>query len=368
MNNRLLKLLLIFIFSISTAYASEWPKEVTDILGNKVVVTQKPQRVVLASGYSFVALSFVHEDPASVLIGWGSELKKFDTATYELYKKTFPKLATLKTIGSGSGDELSVETILSLSPDLVIFEAWQAPRSQALIALLRKSHIPVVFVDFYQSPLENTLPSVRLLGQLLDREQQTEQLIAFYQSHMERLTSRLNDPKIEHPRVLLHAYPGVWECCWTSGAGGVGEYITLFKGINVGADKFPTGNGGQLSLEYLIQKNPQVYIATGHSGVDPNKALPLGTGVDMALSQRQLSKLVAEKGLNTFDAVQNGRVYGFWNYFSGSPLNIVGAEVMAKWIQPQLYQDVDPQKTMDEMNQRFLPVTLTGTYWLTLQR
>ncbi|MDR0806469.1 MAG: ABC transporter substrate-binding protein [Enterobacteriaceae bacterium] len=367
MKNRLWTLVIILIFGISNGYASEWPKEVTDVLGNKIVLAQQPQRVVLASGYSFVAMSFVHDDPASLLVGWGSELKKFDSATYERYQQTFPKLAALKTIGSGSGDELSAETILSLAPDLVIFESWQAPRSQSLIALLQKSHIPVAFIDFYQSPLKNTVPSVRVLGQLLGREQQSEQLIRFYQTHLERLTSRLNAPNISSPRVLLHAYPGVWECCWTSGSGGIGEYISLFKGINIGADKFPTGNGGLLSLEYLIQKNPQIYIATGHSGVDPQKALPLGTGVDFALSQRQLKKLAAEKGINTFDAVKNGKVYGFWNYFSASPLNIVGAEVMAKWIQPDLYQDIDPQETLNELNQHFLPVKLTGTYWLTLQ-
>ncbi|WP_159565104.1 ABC transporter substrate-binding protein [Budvicia diplopodorum] len=368
MNNRLLTLLLVLIFSISATYASDWPKDVTDVMGNKVVLLHKPQRVVLASGYSFVAMSFVDEDPTNVLVGWGSELKKLDVATYNLYLKTFPKLADLKVIGSGSGDELSTETILSLSPDLVIFESWQAQRSQNLIALLNKSHIPVAFIDFYQSPLEHTVPSVRVLGQLLDREKKAEELISFYQAHMDRLTSRLNDPKIQHPTVLLHAYPGVWDCCWSSGTGGIGEYISLFKGVNVGADKFPTANGGVLSLEYLIQKNPRVYIATGHSAVDPNKALPLGTSVDTALSQRQLKSLVEQKGLNTFDAVKGGRVHGFWNYFSGSPFNIVGAEAMAKWIQPNVYQDIDPQKTMDELNQRFLPVKLTGTYWLTLER
>lgn len=368
MNKRLLMLFITLIFSISTVYAGEWTKEVTDVLGNKVVLKQKPKRVILASGYSFVALTFVEENPSDILVGWGSELKKLDVETYNLYLKTFPKLADLKVIGSGSGDELSTETILSLSPDLVIFEGWQAQRSQNLIALLNKSGIPVAFIDFYQSPLENTVPSIRVLGQLLDKEQKAEELISFYQTHMDKLTSRLNDPKIQSPSVLLHAYPGVWDCCWSSGSGGIGEYISLFKGINVGAEKFPTANGGTLSLEYLIQKSPQVYIATGHSAVDPHKALPLGTSVDMAISQRQLKVLVEQKGINTFDAVKQGRVYGFWNYFSGSPFNIVGAEVMAKWLQPEVYQDIDPQKTMDELNQHFLPVTLTGTYWLTLQR
>lgn len=166
----------------------------------------------------------------------------------------------------------------------------------------------------------------------------------------------------------MNAYPGMWDCCWSSGTGGTGEFISLFQGENIGADKFPTANGGLLSLEYVITKDPQIYIATGHSAVDPIKALPMGTSVDPAVSQRQLKMLTEQKGINTFDAVKSGQVHGFWNYFTGSPFNIVGAEVMAKWIQPELYQDIDPQKTMDEMNQRFLPVPLKGTYWTTLQR
>lgn len=361
-------LLLALIFCASAATAGEWPKELVDVTDQKVVLKQKPQRVILASGYSLLAFSFVHEDPTAVLVGWGSELKRFDEATYKLFLKTFPKLATLKTIGSGSGDELSLETLLSLTPDLVIFEAWQVPRSKSLIELLQKSKIPVAVIDYYQEPMKNTVPSTRLLGQLLDREEKAEAVINFYQQHMTQLTERLNDKNLTHPRVLLHAYPGVWDCCWSSGSGGLGEYISLFKGENIGADKFPTANGGLLSLEYVIKRDPQVYIATGHSAVDPNKALPMGTNVDLALSQRQLKALVEQKGISTFDAVKNGRVHGFWNYFTGSPFNVVGAEVMAKWIQPQLYQDIDPQKTMDEMNQRFLPVPLAGTYWTTLQR
>ncbi len=368
MKKSLLKCILVLMFSLSTAFASTWPKNVTDILGNTMTLKEPPRRILLASGFNFVSLTFVHEDPASLLVGWGSDLKKFDAATYDLYRQAFPKLEKLATIGSGNGNELSKELIFSLNPDLVIFDAWQAPSTEQLAGMLRKSGMNVAYIDFYQSPFKHTIPSIRLLGQLLDREEKAEKLATFYQSHLDTLTSRLSTPNLPQPKVLLHAYPGMWACCWSSGSGGLGEYISLFKGVNIGAAKFPTANGGQLNLEYIIQQNPDIYIATGHSGVSKTEALPIGTGIDAKLAQAQLNKVISAPGLSTLKAVKEGHVYGFWNYFSSSPFNIVGMEVMAKWLQPELYKDINPQLTMDEMNKTFLPVPLKGTYWITLQK
>lgn len=364
MKRVLFGLLTCLAFFCQTGFAAGWPKQVTDILGNEIVLERAPQRIVLASGYSFLSLAFVDPQPTQKLVGWGSELKRFDAATYALFLKKFPELAELTDIGSGSGNELSAELILSLQPDLVIFDAWQAEGSTTLIEHLNRAGIKVAFIDYYMSPLEHTVPSTRLLGQIMDREAQAEALIHFYESHMDRLTSRLQGQTLKQPKVLLHAYPGVWNCCWSSGSGGVGEYIRLFKGDNIGASLFPNANGGNLSLEYILTEDPDVYIATGHSGVDKQKGLPIGTGIDADLALRQLRKIVSEPGLNALTAVDENRVYGFWNYFSGSPFNIVGAEVMATWIQPELYRDINPQQTMDELNQRFLPVPLQGTYWI----
>jgi iron complex transport system substrate-binding protein len=347
-------------------FASGWPKEVTDVLGNKVVLEKAPERIILASGYSFLSLAFVDPKPTAKLVAWGSELKRFDEKTYSLFLNKFPELATLTTIGSGSGNDLSAEVILALQPDLIIMDAWQKEGSATLVEHLQNAGIKIVYIDYYMSPLKHTVPSTRLLGQIMDREEQAEALISFYQSHMDNLTSRLDSPKVATPKVFIHAYAGVWACCWSSGSGGLGEYLELFKGRNIGATAFPNANGGTLNLEYVLMEDPDIYIATGHSGVDPQKGLPIGTGVSRDLALRQLKKIVSTPGLDSLTAVEEKRVYGFWNYFSGSPFNVVGAEALAKWIQPELYQDIDPQKTMDEMNRRFLSQPLEGTYWVSL--
>lgn len=344
-----------------------WPKNVTDILGNQVTLPSPPKRIVLASGYSFLSVAFIDPNPVTKLVAWGSELKRFDTQTYSLFAKQFPELTQLPTIGSGSGDELSAELMISLNPDLVILDAWQEKGSAELTERLKKANIPFIYIDFYQSPLKHTVPSIQLLGQVWDREDAAHQLIDYYQSHMAQLTSRLSAQPLDNPTVLLHAYPGLWECCWSSGSQGVGEYISLFNGRNIGASRFPNANGGSLSLEQIIIDDPAIYIATGHSDVDPNIGLPIGTNIEASLAQRQLQKIIGAPGLSTIHAVENQRVYGFWNYFTISPFNLVGAQVMAKWLLPELYQDIDPQKTMDEMNQRFLPVPLKGTYWIALE-
>lgn len=348
------------------AFAENWPKEVTDVLGHKVVLEKPPERIILASGYSFLSLLFVDNHVTNKLVAWGSELKRFDEKSYLLFTKTFPKLSSLTTVGSGSGSELSAELILSLQPDLVIFDAWQAAGSTILIEHLEEAGIKSIFIDYYMYPLKNTVPSTRLLGQVLDREENAEALITFYQSHMDQLTSRLQGKTLKKPKVFLHAYAGVWTCCWSSGSGGIGEFISLFNGENIGASRFNNANGGNLNLEYVLTEDPDIYIATGHSGVDENKGLAIGTSAKKEAVEQQLKHIVSESGLNALTAVEEHRVYGFWNYFSGSPFNIVGAEVMAKWLQPELYADIDPQATMDEINQKFLPLTLEGTYWVSL--
>jgi iron complex transport system substrate-binding protein len=62
------------------------------------------------------------------------------------------------------------------------------------------------------------------------------------------------------------------------------------------------------------------------------------------------------------DAIRAGRAHGLWNYFSGTAINVVGAEVMARWVRP----DLDPAATLAEINRRFAAVPFEGTYWTSL--
>ncbi|MCG5477222.1 MAG: ferrichrome ABC transporter, partial [Sinorhizobium fredii] len=67
-------------------------------------------------------------------------------------------------------------------------------------------------------------------------------------------------------------------------------------------------------------------------------------------------------------AVRNGRVHGLWNFFNAIPLNIVAAEAFAAWLRPDLFADVDPARTLAEINERFAAVPFEGAYWISLKK
>ncbi|WP_225771114.1 ABC transporter substrate-binding protein [Inquilinus sp. Marseille-Q2685] len=346
---------------------AEWPRTVTDILGRTVTIGHEPRRILLAEGFQLIALALIDPDPVSRLAGWGGDLEKQDPATYALFKARFPAVAEVPVVGLGSGETFSMEKALAVAPDLAIFSAWQAAATspEAVAKPFEQAGIPVIFVDFYQSPLTHTAPSLRLLGRALGREAAAEAFIAFSEDRLRRIHDRMADAG-PGPRVMLHAYPGLWPCCWSAGSGSLGEVITLLGGRNIGAERFPTPNGGQLDPEYVLAADPEVYIATGLSQFDQPGSISIGSGVEAATARGRLRTVAAEPGLAGLSAMRQGRVHALWNFFNGGPLSIVGIEAMARWIRPELFGDLDPARTLAEINHRFLAVPFTGTYWVSL--
>ena len=73
----------------------------------------------------------------------------------------------------------------------------------------------------------------------------------------------------------------------------------------------------------------------------------------------------AAPGFASLRAVEQGRTAGVWHLFNDSPVHIALIEYLAKTFHPDLFQDVDPAKTLAEINARFSPVIVPGTWWVT---
>src|SRR5262249_54686038 len=147
------------------------------------------QRILLGEGRQLLALSLLHPDPVSLLAGWPADLKKQDETTYGRYREKFPAIDKVPVVGLGTQDTFSVEQALAVAPDVAIFSGGYGPswKSTEIISRLESAGIPVVFIDFVAKPLEDTVPSIALLGQVLGREQQSAAYIDFYQAHRRRI-------------------------------------------------------------------------------------------------------------------------------------------------------------------------------------
>jgi len=341
---------------------------VTDVAGRMVTVKRPVKRVILGEGRQLLALALLHPDPVSIMAGWPGDLQRQDTVTYDLYRKRFPGLDQVPIIGRGSADTFSIEQALAAQPDLAILSGGYGPSSHSsdILRRLEAAGIAVVFVDFVARPLENTVPSMELLGKVLGQEDRAAAFIDFYRSRMERIAGRLREADPPKPTVLMHAHAGLQDCCNSPSRATIGAFIDAAGGDNIAVEviKQPFG---KLNLEYVIARNPQVYVGTGGIHMQGTGGLVMGPGIPEDVSRKFLGEVVERPGIAQLDAVKNGRVYGLWHLFNNMPLNVLAVEALAKWFHPKLFADIDPDASLRELNEKFLPVPMKGTYWVSLK-
>ncbi|MCV3736718.1 ABC transporter substrate-binding protein [Rhizobium sp. TRM96647] len=364
---RILTLLVGLLVSAGACLAEgRFPLTVTDALGREVTIPKKPEAILLGSGFNLVALSLVHPDPVSLLAGWAGDMKGDNPAIYEAFREKFPKIADVPLIGDGTGDGFSFEIILSLKADLAILANWQADTDlgRQAIAYLEQIDVPVIVVDFNSDPLKNTPDNMRLLGRVLERDEQADAFARFYEEHLQVIRERVAATPEPGPTVLMDAFPNDQGCCYAYGVGGLGEFIGLTGSRNIAAD-LPR-QGGIVSIEYLVAANPEAYIATASPG-GTYSAFSVGPGVPAEEARQTLRNATGRPILADLAAIRNGRVYGLWNFFNAVPLNILAAEAFAHWLRPDVFPDVDPEKTLAEINTRFAAVPFEGAYWISLK-
>lgn len=336
-----------------------------DISGRQVTLAGPARRLLIDDGRYLIALSLIHPDPVSLLAGWPRDVNRIGEQTYARYLARYPALASVPRVASSAGD-FSLEQALAARPDVAIFSLGQGPTPEQ-VRQLERARIQVVFIDFFSQPFENLEPSLALLGRIVGRPAQAEAFLGLRRSRMALISDRLKARAPAPPAVFLEAHAGISdECCNSPGRGNIGEYIAFVGGRNIGADVLP-GPAGRLSLEYVLSRDPQVYIATGGPHLERSGGLVLGPGYTPVRARASLVAISSRRGISQLSAVRRGQAHGLSHQLLNSPLDILAVEALAKWIHPTLFGDLDPEATMAEINRRFLAVPLEGTHWIDLR-
>lgn len=361
------KTLIVLLLLIGSAVQA---KTVTDILQRKVTVPDNPQRIVLGEGRMLYTLALVEKgNPLQRVIGWPADLQRYDRQTWTRYTAAFPAIKGISIIGSANPGQISVEKVIALQPDLVILPVYaKKPGAQdSLLMQLTAAGIPVIYIDTRVDQLNNTVPSLQLLGKVLNDQAKAQHFIAFYQQHMDFIRDRLQQAKPARTRAMIQLHLGRREeCCTTVGHGNLADLLAFAGGDNIAAGHFGSVFG-QLSAEAVIAENPDVYLATGMSGPQQADQLQLGPQVTKATAHQSFVQgLAREPVISQLAAIRNGKAIALWHNFYLSPWHVLIVEVFAKALHPQLFSDLDPAKTLDEMNREFLPLPETGTYWTSL--
>lgn len=349
----------------ATAVAA--PIKITDVRGRTITLAQPTHRIAIDDGRFLVALSLLLPDPVKVLAAWPHDINRLGKQTYALYVKKFPAIKDVPRVPSSAAN-FNMEALLAAAPEVAVFSLGHGP-TDAQIAMLTSVGIQTVFIDFARHPFKNQDHSLRILGKLTGSLDQAKRFIAFRQQRMDAIREKVAAlSPAQRPGVFLEAHAGISkDCCFSPGKGNVGAYIHFVGGHNIGADVIP-GASGKLSLEYILARDPKVYIATGGPQLAQTGGLVLGRGLSKKQARASLQRISARHGIAHLGAVRRGDVHGLAHQLLKSPLDIVAIEVLAKWIHPELFAGLDPAATLATINRKFLAVPYTGTFWVSLER
>jgi iron complex transport system substrate-binding protein len=336
-----------------------------DVRGRQIRVNGPVSQIAIDDARYLVALGLIHPDPGSLLVAWPQDVNRLGEETYQQYLQKSPGLATLPRVASSAAG-FNLEQVLAARPQLALL-SLESGVTDAQIAQLEAAGISVAIVDFFVQPLQNLERSLRLLGEVTGRQSQAEAFIAFRKERMDRIAAGVATlPATDRPTVFLEAHAGMGgDCCNSPGRGNIGDYLAFVGGHNIGADVIEQ-SFGKLNLEYVISRDPAVYIGTGGPHLAKANGLVLGAAVSPAEAEAALPRVTQRPGIAGLSAVRQGRAYGFSHQLINSPLDIVAVEAFAKWLHPDLFAELDPAVTLDTINRRFLAVPYRGTFWTRL--
>ena len=349
--------------------------DVTDIAGRTVTVKKGVERVILGEGRMIYPLALLdREDPFRRVVGWRDDLIKYDPDAWRRYEERFPEALDIANFGSPYSGEFSVEKAISLETDLVLMNLGNLfkAREAGILETLAKVGIPVLFVDFRQRPTQNTVPSILLLGRVMDREQRAQAFVDYYLQQMRVVYNRVaNKPETEKLVVFIERAAG-WNpnsCCSTFGSANLGKLVEEAGGINWGSRYF-SGFSGAVNPEKVFVDDPDVMILTGANWSEANPqttAVLLGYEAEPGPVQERMRALADRRGFDQLAAVKDKRFFSVYHQFYNSPYHFVALQAFAKWFYPEDFEDVDPVANFRALHDSFLTIDYSGMFWATLQ-
>lgn len=253
--------------------------------------------------------------------------------------------------------EMDYEKMLLLQPDLVI-----APRSQGGSAnevSEKLQGVPVLAFDLGHK--EHIIPEVQILGQILGREAEADRLINWLNKYNSIVENRTKDLKTDDMPTFYYeatATSSKWKANVPVGrSGSVAEGC---GGMNIasGLNNTEGIHSLQMDPEWILSKNPDYIFLDFHSGKSgPGKAeKDVKDALDTMIKER------ASDGIGNVTAVRNNHTYAIDYDFVCGPRWIVGHVCFAKWLHPDLFEDLDPEQINKEFLKDFLDVEVEGTW------
>jgi iron complex transport system substrate-binding protein len=249
----------------------------------------------------------------------------------------------------GTSDDPDYEQILELKPDVVITGSSNAKEVSEKIP-----SIPVIGISSFVSSIEpnSVISDLRLLGMIADEAEGAENLIDFMKNYEGIIDERTKGVKSEEMPTFYLEGPMNYSIYGPSGSPGK-VLAEGCGGLNVASEMDIGSSSIEVSPEWVLEKNPDIII---------KRADFLGLDATEQDAEKALNELISRTGWTEIQAVKNSRVYLLEGDLMWTPRYLAGRCYLAKWLHPELFNDLDPEEILQRYHEEFLGIEYRGIW------
>ena len=352
--------------------ANNKPIEITDVTGRTVTLKKPAERVVLqwsGAGGPFLTISaLMGKDTPKVIAGMDTSLQQYRADMWKHFTTEMPELAKIPEVGTVGDKNFNVEQVVALHPDVIFIPVdlknqYESDAKQKL----DEAGVQTIYIDYHAENLEKHQKSIEAIGKALGKEERAAEISKFYTDHVTKVLDRVKTINKPKPTVYLEV-----------GMKGPEEFGNSFSGnyswgalaTLCGADvitKDVVKRTAPINPEFVLEKNPDIIMIMGSYWPKNPTSMRLGFEANEAQSQELLKAFTTERqGWSDLKAVENKDVYSIHH---GLPREVYDAavfEYLAKTFYPEEFKEVDPEATLKEFYDKFLPYSYGGIWFMHL--
>ena len=346
------------------------PIEITDVTGRTVTLKKPAERVVLqwsgAGGPFFTISALMGKDTPKVIAGMDTSLQDYRADMWKHFTTEMPELAKIPVVGTIGDKTFNAEQVVALNPDVIFIPVDLKDQYESdAKAKMDAAGIQTIYIDYHAEKLESHQKSIEAIGKALGKEERAAEISKFYTDRVTRVLNRVS--KINKPKPTVYLEVGM---------NGPEEFGNSFSSnyswgalaTMAGADvitKDVIKKTSPINPEFILEKNPDIIMIMGSYWPKKPTSMRLGFEATEDSSQALLKAFTTERqGWSELKAVENKQVYSAHHGLPREVFDAAVFEYLAKTFYPEEFADVNPEATLKEFYDKFLPYSYSGIWFM----
>jgi iron complex transport system substrate-binding protein len=336
--------------------AAEFPENILNKTSDSITIVDQVGRTVTVNlPVTKIVVTNFREMETLLAIGARDKIVGIDSQFHK--SQPFFNLNDVPVVAEHAS-EIDYEKVLLQNPDLVIMPTNQGATPDEVSKKL--NNMPVIAFALNDKDRRNR--GVQILGAVLGKEDEAEKLIKWTQKYDTIVEERTKNLKPEEMPSFYYEAIATPTNEWntftpTTTQGKVAEGC---GGRNIASDLNASGGSGtQVGAEWVMVKDPD-FIFLDFQGQD--QAGVGHTPEDIQANLTNIFESRASEGFENYTAVKNNHVYALSRDWVSGPRWVIGHICFAKWLHPELFEDLDPEAMSKEYFEEFHGMELKGTW------